>query len=895
MSRPTSAAPSGSQAAESSAVVAMVRFLRLVRLHQRVMIISLAITCVLGGVYYASATRIYQAAGSIQVVENGMSVLERNQLQSRVKDYMPSYLSILRKPAVIQKVIDSMSAAQMAEFGNAPQEEWERILKSRIQVRNPLDTNILELYFRSPNPDNAATILDALIKSYIEFVHETHKGTSQEVLTKLTEERLILEKEIQQRTDQLIVLRATLEDFESGEEGRRINLVFDQLQRMSVQLTDAQHTTLEAHAKYLAIQSAIRNNEDIIQFALQNLDTLSTDLLKLEFNLDPGNVLVVSRLNEELIDKRAQKFAADRKFGENHPQVIELANDINLLQQQLAQHLAGQRRHAGKVRSTVLAPQLLQMASQQYGEAFAKEQSLQATVYQKKQEALGLNVRMAQVRQIESDLTRKNSRYDMLIDRMKDVELGKDSGTRIHILGHPTPPQTPVSPRLSFVVLGSIAGGIGVGFAVVYILSVLDDRFRTMDEMQSMLAAPVLTTVRRMETPQGKGGLSLITVAAPESVVAESYRTLRTGIIHQQHESTRLVVTSSEPGDGKTTSIGNLAAAFAQAGKRTLLIDADLRRPGLTKLLGLRSQNGLSKILESDEPIDVVVKQAIVSGTTDRLDVIPAGTRPANPAELLESDRFNKLLAWAETEYDQILIDAPPILAVTDATIIGRLVDAIVLVVRPEKNSRRLVVRASEVIASHGCKLLGLIVNHISKEKNERYVYEYDYGYHYTYTYGHDTPTEGNSKASPSSQPAASQLATQKRLPPKSTSAASSKQARPAPTKPAPVSKGATTPQPTPGMKAPQRPAATQSRSAPPANRPQTAARVPAQSQQPTAQPPRPTAQQPPAVPPGNQRAASQTPKPNPKATQPQPSPQPTPGKTTMRKRRPPQADDKAA
>ena len=159
----------------------MVRFMRLVRLHQRVMITSLAITCVLGGIYYATATRIYQAAGSIQVVENGMSVLESSQMKSRVKDYMPSYLSIIRKPAVIRKVIDSMSAAQLAEFGNAPPEEWERILQSRIQVRNPLDTNILELYFRSPDADNAATILDAVIKSYIEFVHETHKGTSQEV------------------------------------------------------------------------------------------------------------------------------------------------------------------------------------------------------------------------------------------------------------------------------------------------------------------------------------------------------------------------------------------------------------------------------------------------------------------------------------------------------------------------------------------------------------------------------------------------------------------------------------------------------------------------------------------------------------------------------------------
>ncbi|MDA1017959.1 MAG: polysaccharide biosynthesis tyrosine autokinase [Planctomycetota bacterium] len=739
MSQPANAS-SESPTHDSSAVLALIRFLRMVRLHQKLMVLCFAIACVLGGVYYTTATRIYEASGSIQVVEDSMSVMESHQRQTRVKDYMPSYLNVLRKPAVLDKVINSLGPAQLAEFGKANREAWPRILSSRIYIRNPLDTNILELYFKSPNPDNAAIILEAVINNYIEFIHEKHKGNSQQVLVKLTAEREELEASIEQKTAELIQLKGSLEEFDGGEDGRRVNIVVDQLMKLNNTLSDAQNKTLDAHAKFLAIDHAVRNNEDILQFAIDNLDALGTDLLRLEFNLDQGDLLIVARLNEELLRERSEKFAADRKFGANHPMVLQLNHSIMAKEQRLATRLSTRQSQGELVRNQQLAPRLLQMAQQRYKEASSIEQALRSRLQQYKQAALNLNVQMAKVKQIEADLARKNSYNDVIMGRMKDVELGKDSGTRIHVLGHPEPPTSPVSPRLSFVGLGTIAGGVGIGFAVIYVLTVLDDRFRSLDELQTFLGAPVLTTVPRMQIPEGNGAMSLITVAEPTSVVAEAYRTLRTGIVHQPNDTSRLVVTSSEPSDGKTTSVGNLAAAFAQSGKRTILIDADLRRPGMTKLLGLRGHGGLSTILESDEAVEDVVRQVIVPGIIDRLDVISAGPRPANPAELLSGERFMKLLSWAEAEYDQILIDAPPVLAVTDATVIGRLADGIVLVVRPEKNSRRMVIRAGELIASHGCTLLGTVVNRISTggDSGNGYEYGYGYGYNYSYSYGHD-------------------------------------------------------------------------------------------------------------------------------------------------------------
>jgi capsular exopolysaccharide synthesis family protein len=228
----------------------------------------------------------------------------------------------------------------------------------------------------------------------------------------------------------------------------------------------------------------------------------------------------------------------------------------------------------------------------------------------------------------------------------------------------------------------------------------------------------------------GRGLGTLTTFAEPNGSESEPFRTLRTTLAFSSEPTTRLVVTSTEPGDGKTTVLANLAVAFAQSGKRTLVIDADLRRPGMTTLMDLRGQQGLSTILRSELPLDDATQGNVFSTELDNLDVIPSGPRPVNPAELLHGARFSELLAWAESHYDQILIDAPPTLAVTDAAIISRQVDGTLLVIRPDKNRRRMVIRASESLRAVGATLVGAVINHLTADAGGDYS-GYGYGYRY--------------------------------------------------------------------------------------------------------------------------------------------------------------------
>ena len=219
------------------------------------------------------------------------------------------------------------------------------------------------------------------------------------------------------------------------------------------------------------------------------------------------------------------------------------------------------------------------------------------------------------------------------------------------------------------------------------------------------------------------GPLGLISYAKPRSYWAEAYRAIRTNIDFLRRRNQRLqvlLVTSPYPGDGKTTAASNLAISFALAGRRVLLIDADLRRPSLHKVHGLRRDHGLSHLLKDLLPLHRVVQRSRI----ESLEVITAGPEVPNPAELLSSPRLKELLDEARQAYDVILLDSSPLLAVADPAIIGAVVDGVVLVARPGTLRRRDVEHALELLRIGGASILGMLVNGVSREDRS---YSYDY------------------------------------------------------------------------------------------------------------------------------------------------------------------------
>jgi capsular exopolysaccharide synthesis family protein len=227
----------------------------------------------------------------------------------------------------------------------------------------------------------------------------------------------------------------------------------------------------------------------------------------------------------------------------------------------------------------------------------------------------------------------------------------------------------------------------------------------------------------------------------PDAVESEAFRTLRTAIAFSRPETGRIVVSSTEPGDGKTTVLSNLAVAYARAGKRTLMIDADMRRPGLSRLLELRGEDGLTQVLQGTGNVAELAQRYTRNCGVEGLDVLPSGPRQINPAELLAGPRLAELLSWAESTYDQILIDAPPAGAAADASMIAANTDGLVLVVRPDKNRRQSVVRAIEGFRGIGIEPLGIVVNGLIADGDKGY---YAYAEGYNYGYGEEAGSEWN-------------------------------------------------------------------------------------------------------------------------------------------------------
>lgn len=217
---------------------------------------------------------------------------------------------------------------------------------------------------------------------------------------------------------------------------------------------------------------------------------------------------------------------------------------------------------------------------------------------------------------------------------------------------------------------------------------------------------------------------SLITLEEAKSPISEAYRTLRTNVqfTSVDKNTKKIMITSSGPREGKSSTTANLAVSMAQAGKSVLIIDADLRNPTQHKIFGLLNTEGLSMVLVEDISVFDVVKPTEVPG----LSILTAGPIPPNPAELLGSNRMKNLLEELSDRFDEVIIDTPPVIAVTDAAILAQAVDGVVLVLASGEVNKDYAVRAKEQLDKVGAKILGAVLNKVDIKSNEYYYY-YDY------------------------------------------------------------------------------------------------------------------------------------------------------------------------
>lgn len=382
---------------------------------------------------------------------------------------------------------------------------------------------------------------------------------------------------------------------------------------------------------------------------------------------------------------------------------------------------------------------------------------------QAKQRAFDLNMLEIEYRRLERTKINTEKLYSLVLERSKESELTSSLRfNNIRVAEEPVA-SGPVSPRVPVNLgIGAILGLV-MGLAMMIGWESMDRNLRTPDDVEMDLGVPLLGALQAVTTDNASRGSyygyghrrrrktsstekptdrsvpELIVHMAPSSSISESARAIRTSLTFASPDKAQRVVlvTSASPGEGKTMIASTIAIAFAQVGHRTLLLDCDLRRARLHRVFQQNNDIGVSSAILDPELLNSPAIQTIVPN----LSLLPSGPRVANPAELLQSAKFAQLVNILRERYDRVVIDSPPITAVTDAVVISTLADAAVLVVRANKTQRHVAVRAIRALRDVSAPLLGCVLNCLDPQKRGR-------GYYYYYHYYHNTEyTAGSGKA----------------------------------------------------------------------------------------------------------------------------------------------------
>jgi len=631
-------------------------------------------------VYLAKTTPLYTSTSRVYVEQSGPKIYidPDKGVMTQSTNYLYTQAELLTSISIITNAVETLNIGQMKTFARIdnPVGYLKRSLRSIVGKKD----EIINVSFDSTDPDEAAQIVNAIVDSYITY-NTTHKHkTSVEVLK-------ILQKEQDKCSEELLEKQKALANFQKenveSQQGENIRRRFESL---STALTEAQLATIESKVIYESTKEMVSNPERT------SLKSRLNDLLQLRI-IGPLRYLTI-----------------------NHPDVKALDNQIAHIKAQI-DNLDAE-----------FAQTQLAVAEQKYLAAKEKEDQIAKYFEDQRRQNIDLNYQLAQYAILQSDWEITKRRSDTLNERIKEVNVTGDVGAlNICILENARPARTPSEPQKARIMGIALVVGLMLGGGLALLRDWVDKKPRSAEEISAILGAPVLGVVPSMSRRQGFSARGQTVHLDPNSSAAEAYRTIRTAVFFgvPSGEAKTILVTSPASDDGKTTLVSNLAIAMAKAAQKTLIIDADFRKPMQHNIFKLNSKDkGLSSVLVGTTTLKEAIEPTEVKG----LDLLKCGPDLPNPSEMLNSRTFAKLLEFLSNKYDRIIIDSPPVMPVTDTQILAAICDITLVVLRAEKSTRKCSQQAREGLLSVSAHILGAVVNDVSK-KNGRYGYYSGYSY----------------------------------------------------------------------------------------------------------------------------------------------------------------------
>jgi len=557
-------------------------------------------------------------------------------------------------------------------------------------------TEIMEIHFRSRDPKLAADVANAVANTYIEHNFQTKYQATRQTADWLTKQLDDVRKNAEIAQEKVISYQKKTGLFGTDENH---NIVIDRLELVNKALSEAESDRIVKEAKY---RIAMTENPDLIA------------------NIAPESLL--GALYKQRAESRSAYAQLAAKYGTSYPRVIQLQSQLSELDSSIDQEIS-------KVSETLRA---------EYQAALKAEQMLQATLDKQKDNAYNMNQDAIQYGIMRREVESSRDLYEGLLKKLKEAGiLAGLKSSNINIVDAASVPVVPVEPRILLNIALGCLGGLLFGVALAFVIENVDSSIRTPEDIETYCSLPSLGIIPSMATNDrtARGNLARtgppqfilpITMVHRNSGSAEAFRALRTSLLLSSPGAPPqvILVTSAMMQEGKSFTSINLAVVLAQTGQKVLLVDSDMRRPAVTKYLGIPMNQGLSACLAgTEDSAGMITKVEEIAG----LHVMPAGHMPPYPSEMLASEALPQLVQRWREQFRYIVIDTPPVLAVTDAVVSARVADVVVLVVRSEKTRRQSLLRARDLLKKVHANIAGVVVNDLSLNSAE---YRQYYGYY---------------------------------------------------------------------------------------------------------------------------------------------------------------------
>lgn len=627
-----------------------------------------------------------------------------------IKDELPLTSSVA--PAVSRE--DLVEARRLAPFVNALRGglNVEPVKETRT-AGYIKDTRLIDISYRHADPQVASKVVNAVAATFalsnLEKKVENNTSTGDFLQKRVAE----LQSKIRTGEEQLANY-AKNHQILSLDNAQ--NIVVERLTGLNQQFLEAENDRRIQEAAYRAA-----------------LDPKAANALAA---VAAGSSKSTGDLEAELNKLKQQRAQLAVKYNDVYPSVVEVDSQIAEVERQIKESRGG----AKETTTTNLETR--------YRQALARERSLRAALDKQRGETLNQNDAAINYRILQQEIVTNNGLLEGLLQRSRenDVVLA-GTPNNISVVDYALAPDFPVGPKrtqsVTLAFMLSLAFGVGLALFLEY----LNDTVRSSDDVEQLLRLPALSVipsaggVRRFlpgvagalqrRGAYGGGGPELLLDTDMRSPLAEAYRHLRTSILLSRagQPPRTLLVSSSLPGEGKTTTSVNTAITLAQTGARVCIVDADMRRPRVHRIFNESNAYGLSTILSnsmSEEEMLGLVRHS----EAGNVDLLTSGPVSPNPAELLGSDQMRRLIAALETRYTHVVIDSPPIVPFTDSVLISKLVDGVLLIVQGGKSSRRMVRRSTQILNEVGAKVLGVVLNNVNLHRDDYYYYQH---YHSDY------------------------------------------------------------------------------------------------------------------------------------------------------------------